>query len=365
MFSWEIVPSSNLFMKTILLIEDHPDIRNIISDILELASYKVVTADNGKEGVALALQHVPDLIICDIMMPIMDGYAVIHALQKHTETQSVPFIFMTAMADRADIRKGMALGADDYITKPLMSSDELLTAVETRLKRADLLKKAGGNGLDGLNNLIVSAGGKDIMENLTEGRNIQKYKKRQTIYNEGERPQYLFYIQRGKVKAFKTNDDGKELVTSIFTEGEFFGYNAIIEEDRYKESAEVMEEAEVAMIPGEDFKGLMSISLEASKKFAKLLANNITEREEKLLGIAYNSLRKKVASALIALHSKYKTDSHGGTINIGRENLANFAGTAKESVIRTLSDFKEEKLIDIVDSNIIILNEARLRNLFN
>lgn len=364
MFSWKIVPQTS-FMKTILLIEDHPDIRNIISDVLELANYKVITAENGKEGVTLALQAVPDLIICDIMMPVMDGYAVIHTLQKHTDTQSIPFIFMTAMADRADIRKGMDLGADDYITKPLMSTDELLTAVESRLKRAESLKKAGGNGLDGLNNLIVSAGGRDILHDLTEGRNTQKYKKRQTIYTEGSRPQYLFYIQKGRIKTFKTNDDGKELVTSIFTEGDFFGYNAIIEDDRYKESAEVMDEAEVAMIPSEDFKVLMNSSLEALKKFARLLANNITEREDKLLGIAYNSLRKKVANALIALHSKYKTDDASATINIGRENLANFAGTAKESVIRTLSDFKEEKLIDIVDTNIIILNEAKLKNLFN
>lgn len=365
MFSSKISAPIPAYMKTILLIEDHPDIRNIITDVLELANYKVVTAENGKEGVRLALQDVPDLIICDIMMPVMDGYAVIHTLQKHPETQGVPFIFMTAMADRADIRKGMDLGADDYITKPLMSTDELLTAVETRLKRADLLKKAGGDGLAGLNNLIVSAGGNDIMQKLTEDRNVQRYKKRQVIYTEGGRPQYLFFIQKGKVKTFKTNDDGKELVTNIFTEDEFFGYNAIIEEDRYKESAEAMDEAEVVMIPGEDFKILMNSSLEALKKFTKLLASNVTEREDKLLGIAYNSLRKKVANALIALHSKYKADNPGGTISIGRENLANFAGTAKESVIRTLSDFKEEKIIDIIDSNIVILNESRLKNLFN
>ncbi len=351
-------------MKTILLIEDHPDIRSVMSDVLELANYKVITAENGKEGVTLALQNTPDLIICDIMMPVMDGYAVIHTLQKRPETQSIPFIFMTAMADRADIRKGMDLGADDYITKPLLSTDELLTAVESRLKRAESLKKAAGRGLDGLNNLIVSAGGKDIMQNLTEGRNTQRYKKRQIIYTEGSRPQNLFYVQKGKIKVFKTNDDGKELVTTIYTDGDFFGYHAIIEEDRYKESAEVMEEAEIVVIPGEDFKILMNSSLEALKKFAKLLANNITEREDKLLGIAYNSLRKKVASALISLYAKYKTEGND-IINIGRENLANFAGTAKESVIRTLSDFKEEKLIDIIDSNIVILNEPKLRNLFN
>jgi CheY-like chemotaxis protein/CRP-like cAMP-binding protein len=353
-------------MKTILLIEDHPDILSVMTEVLELSNYHVLTADNGKDGVRLALETQPDLIICDIMMPVMDGYAVIHTLQRRPETEGIPFIFLTAMADRADIRKGMDMGADDYITKPLISPDELLTAVESRLKRSERIKTIAGTGLDGLNDLVVSSGGKDLLQNFTEDRNTQKYKKRHVIYTEGNRPQYLFFVKRGKVKTFKTNDDGKELLTSIYTGNEFFGYNAIIEEDKYQESAEAMEETEVLLIPCEDFKVLLNSSLEALKKFAKLLANNITERENKLLNIAYNSLRKKVANALVTLLSKYKQDNvTDGVINIGRENLANFAGTAKESVIRTLSDFKEEKLIDIVDGDIVILNEDKLKKLFN
>jgi CRP/FNR family transcriptional regulator, cyclic AMP receptor protein len=336
-----------------------------MAEVLELSNYKVITAENGKDGVTLALKKVPDLIICDIMMPVMDGYAVIHALQKHTSTENIPFIFLTAMADRADVRKGMDMGADDYLVKPLSSPDELLTAVETRLKRHEKLKTTSGTGIAGLSDLLVSAGGKDITTTLTEDRNTQRYKKRQAIYGEGNRPHFLYYVTKGKVKTYKTNDDGKELVTSICADGDFFGYNAIIEEAKYTESAEAMEETEVIVIPVEEFKVLMNSSMEALKKFAKLLANNITERENKLLNIAYNSLRKKVAIALLDLMSKYKKDDKADTINIGRENLANFAGTAKESVIRTLSDFKEEKLIDIVDGDIVILNEARLRHLFN
>lgn len=352
-------------MKTILLIEDHPDILNVMTEVLELSNYKVLSANNGRDGVRLALEQQPDLIICDIMMPVMDGYAVIHTLQKHHETEGIPFIFLTAMADRADIRKGMDMGADDYITKPLISPDELLTAVESRLKRSERIKMIG-TGLDGLNALVVSSGGKDLMEVFTEDRNTQRYKKRGAVYTEGNRPQFLFFVKRGKVKTYKANEDGKELVTSIYVEGEFLGYNAIIEEGQYQESAEAMEETEVLLIPSDDFKVLMNSSMEALKKFAKLLANNITERENKLLNIAYNSLRKKVATALTALLSKYKKDNTtDGVINIGRENLANFAGTAKESVIRTLSDFKEEKLIDIVEGDIVILNEEKLRKMVN
>lgn len=101
------------------------------------------------------------------------------------------------------------------------------------------------------------------------------------------------------------------------------------------------------------------------QKFIQLLANNVTEKEQQLLNIAYNSLRKKVADALIAISEKYGKGVENYSIDISRENLANIAGTAKESVIRTLSDFKDEKLIDIRQGDIYILNEKKLANMFN
>ena len=105
-------------MKKILLIEDNPDVRENTSEILSLANYKVTVAENGKIGVELAQQDRPDLIICDIMMPELDGYGVLHILSKKPETANIPFIFLTAKTEKGDIRKGMNLGADDYLTKP-------------------------------------------------------------------------------------------------------------------------------------------------------------------------------------------------------------------------------------------------------
>jgi CheY-like chemotaxis protein len=105
-------------MKTILLIEDNNEVRENTAEILELAHYKVLQAENGKTGVELAQQQKPDLIICDIMMPVLDGYGVIHLLGKSAETALIPFIFLTAKSERGDFRKGMEMGADDYITKP-------------------------------------------------------------------------------------------------------------------------------------------------------------------------------------------------------------------------------------------------------
>src|SRR5688572_10975061 len=135
-------------MKSILLIEDNQDIRENTAEILELAGYKALMAANGMEGVSAAIANKPDLIICDIMMPELDGYGVIHMLQKNPATQSIPFIFLTAKAERTEIRKGMDLGADDYITKPF-NGTELLNAIEARLRKSDLVKKEIAAGMTG------------------------------------------------------------------------------------------------------------------------------------------------------------------------------------------------------------------------
>ena len=123
--------------KKILLIEDNNDMRENIAEILELASYDVETAENGKVGVVKAKKNVPDLIISDIMMPEMDGYEVLYMLSKDENTAGIPFIFLTAKADSSDFRKGMNLGADDYITKPFEEMD-LLNAIESRFKRKEV-----------------------------------------------------------------------------------------------------------------------------------------------------------------------------------------------------------------------------------
>ncbi|HWC52699.1 MAG TPA: response regulator [Chitinophagaceae bacterium] len=352
-------------MKKILLIEDNNDIRENTAEILELANYNVFTAENGKQGVEVALKEKPDLIICDIMMPVLDGYGVLHLLNKNPETHHIPFIFLSAKTERADVRKGMSLGADDYITKPFEGT-ELLEAVEGRLKKAGMIKEKIAEGIEGLNQLMNVAEGKDVMQSLHEGRNINKYKKKQVIYSEGNRPSRLYYVHKGKVRTFKSNENAKELAVGLYTEGDFLGYIALLEGTPYKETAEAMEDSELAVIPREDFESLLNNNREISKLFIKLLAKNISEKEEQLLGLAYNSLRKKVADAIIKLNNKYNTNRDPGfTIHISRENLATIAGTATESLIRTLSDFKNEQLIDIKNGSIIILNEKKLLNMLN
>ena len=104
--------------KTILIIEDNTDVRENLEEILQLSGFKVHTAENGKIGVTKAQEVIPDLIICDIMMPELDGYGVLRIVGSQPKTADIPFIFLTAKTEREDFRKGMGLGADDYITKP-------------------------------------------------------------------------------------------------------------------------------------------------------------------------------------------------------------------------------------------------------
>lgn len=351
-------------MKKILLIEDNEDIRSNTAEILELSNYDVVTAENGKIGLEKALKHKPDLIICDIMMPVLDGYGVLEAIHNNDEIKHTPFIFLTAKTERADFRKGMDLGADDYLTKPF-SGAELLSSVEGRLKKIDLLKKDIGAGLEALKHLAEVSDETLSLQSIIESRSVNRYKRKQVIYSEGNHPGRLYYVVKGKVKVFKTNDDGKELVTDLYSPGDFLGHVALLEEGPYTDSAEALEETELVAIPREDFEKLMN-NRDIAQRFIKLLARNITEKENQLIGIAYNSLRKKVAEALVALQKKYNPNKEKGfEININRGSLASIAGTATESLIRTLSDFKNEKLIDVKGSSIIILNTDKLQHLAN
>lgn len=124
-------------MRRILVIEDEPEMRRNISTLLRYHDYQTIEAENGRKGVDLAQRERPDLILCDVMMPELDGYGVLQALQQDAGLALIPFIFLTAKGAKDDLRSGMNLGADDYLTKPVANRD-LVNAVEARLRRAEL-----------------------------------------------------------------------------------------------------------------------------------------------------------------------------------------------------------------------------------
>lgn len=346
-------------MKKILVIEDNEDIRENLAEILELAGYKTSTAENGKKGIEMAEQFQPHLILCDVMMPVLDGYGTLSIMRKKTQTADIPFIFLTAKSEKTDFRYGMNLGADDYITKPF-ESNELLRVIELRLARAEKIRQAADKGND-IHHFINVAKGIEALKTLAEQRENRLFSKKNAIYTDGAVPRFLFYIQRGKVKIFKINSDGKELIISILGKNDLFGQLALLSETNYTDSAAALEDCELTLIPKEDFFNLLNLNRDVSAQFIKILAGNVADQEERLLNLAYNSVRKRVADALIILHERYGAMP----ISMLREDIAALAGTAKETLIRTLTDFRAEKLIEVEDGRIIIIKPDKLRNLFN
>jgi CRP-like cAMP-binding protein len=320
----------------------------------------VVTARNGKEGVELAAQEGPDLIICDIMMPVLDGYGVLHALSRNEATNGIPFIFLTAKAEKTEMRKGMEMGADDYLTKPF-DDIELLNAVESRLKRTESLRHDVPKNLEGIKELAAAAGGPELLTKLAEEQDIATHKAKSVIYKEGSYPKGVFFLVKGKVKAFMHHDAGKDYIISMHGDGEFFGYLALMEDKPHAETAETLEESEVSFIPREAFFKLLFANPHVSKRFIHMLANNISEREQQLVSLAYSSVRKRVAEVLVRLRDRYKTtEEQAFSIDILREDLASLVGTAKETLIRTLAEFRDEGLVETDGRTVTVLNYDRL-----
>lgn len=348
---------------TILLIEDNLEMAENISSILELARYEVIHAPNGKVGVDLAQQKHPDLILCDIMMPELDGYGVVHILNKDPETASIPFIFLTAKADKSDFRAGMNLGADDYITKPFDGVD-LLKVVEMRLRKNELVKNAGGNTPGEVSAFFSKARELKDFQKLSENRPIRSLKKKDLIFMEGQSPNDLYFIEKGQVKTYKVNYDGKELITGIHKEGDFLGYVSLLEERPYNENAEVLEDARISIIPKSDFLTLIYSSKDMARKFIKMLSNNLEDMENRLLDIAYQSVRQRVANALLKINEKLQ-DEKNPLITITRRDISNIVGTATESLNRTLADFKEEGLIEISGDGLKVVNKPKLERLLH
>lgn len=350
-------------MKKILIIEDDKIVRENTAEILELAHYEVKTAENGKKGAQAVKEFSPDLIVCDIMMPELDGYGVLHILSKDPVTASIPFIFLTAKAEKSELRKGMELGADDYLTKPFEET-ELLNAIESRLKKNEILKKKFTQDLNGLNQFLDEVKGLKELEKLSKERPVVHYKKKEILFHEGDSPHYLFFLNKGKVKAFKVHDDGKEYVTSLYAKGDFFGYIPLLENSPYPDSSMALEDSEICKIPKEDYISLIYKNRDVATQFIKLLSNHVIEKEKQLLSLAYDTVRKRIAEALLFLAKRFpETSKKNIKISASREDLANMAGTATETVIRVLSEFKEDKIIEIDGRDILLIDPQELNEI--
>ncbi|MBD2721053.1 response regulator [Hymenobacter armeniacus] len=347
-------------MKNILLIEDSDIVRNNTAEILELAGYEVLTAENGKIGVEKALATPPDLVVCDIMMPVLDGYGVLHIFNQNPQLKGVPFIFLTAKTERADLRRGMELGADDYLTKPFEET-ELLSAISSRLSRFQQLQPSYNlRAPEGLHEFLNDARAVGNLHSLTTDRRPHPVSKKQFVYAEGDEAARLYFVQSGRVKTVRRTAAGKELITGVYGPGEFFGYLPLLQQRLHTDSAVVLEDAALLYIPKEDFEQLLFQHQAVGQQFVRLLAGQVEEREQLLLGMAYDSLRRRVADTLLRLHEQ-TTDEHH-VIHFSRDDLAAVIGTTPESLIRTLSEFKQDGLIELTAKSVHVLQPEKLRH---
>ncbi len=349
-------------MSKVLIIEDHDGIRGNIVEILEMALYTVFEAKNGKIGVEMALQHLPDVILCDIMMPELDGYGVLYMLNKHAETSGIPFIFLTAKAEYTDLRKGMEMGADDYLTKPF-DDMELLNAIEIRLKKKAAAKTEIPSTADEFRELVAKTDGLAEFNKIIQGNKSREIKKNQIIYYEGDNGRGLYMIIQGKIKTIKLSNDGRELMTGMYSAGDFIGINAILGNTPYTDTSTATEDSLICLITSEQMDNVLNRYPEVARKFIQLLSRDNQEKEEQLLQLAYYSVRKKMAGTLLRLH--HKEASKNGFINITREDLAAMACMAAETVSRTLSDFSHEKLIERSGTLITVLDYDKLSKMKN
>lgn len=346
--------------KKILIIEDNADIRENIAEILELADYSVLEADNGKTGVDVAIADLPDLIICDIMMPELDGYGVLYLLNKHPETAAIPLIFLTAKAEMVDLRKGMDLGADDYLTKPFHNT-ELLNAIESRLKKKETQQRFYSNSLGRLHTLFGKKDGLEELKKIIDERKDRLFKKKQVIYYEGDKGHVLFLVLKGRVKTVKACDD-RELMTGVYAADHYLGIQAVLANEPYGDTAIAIEDSILCQLPKDNVEDLLNLYPDIAREFIKILANDIKEKEEQLLQLAYFSVRKRMAETILRLCGE---DDQAKSFKITRQDLASMAGMAIESVSRTLADFKTEGLIEKKGSNICLLDPDRLRKMKN
>lgn len=346
--------------KKILVIEDNFEIREGTAEVLSLAGdYEILTAADGKIGVELAIKHKPDLILCDIMMPELDGYGVLYMLSKNEITADIPFVFLTAKSERADLRKAMEMGADDYLTKPF-DDIELLNAIESRFRKRE---KLAGSGQSKGSLHLSEEEQNYLLQDLVKDSRIKIFKKKQSIYEAGDSPIFVYFLVKGKVRSFLFYQDGRELSTDIHTHDTFFGYETILLNEKYSDNAASLEDSEIALIPKERFFELLYNKPMIASKFIKLLSGNVREKEEQMLGFAYDTVRKRVANALVNVAEKTVVTAGDDevVIRISRDDLAALAGTANETISRMLADFKDEQLITKEGNAIRIFSIEKLK----
>ncbi len=346
-------------MCKILVIEDNKTLRENLAEMLGFSGYNVTVASDGIQGLNEIKNEKPDLIICDVMMPKLDGFGLLKTLNSNPIYKHIPLIFLTAKSDSGDFRKGMGLGAQDYITKPFDDA-ELLEAITIRLEKHTV--PAIKNIDQKLHITLTEKEFKARFENYYSDVKQRTYKSREAVFELGRKVNYVYFILKGQIRLSQTNKSNKEYSHNIKKEGDYFGIVELYLGDSYTYSAYCISDVDLLVIPKQNFVKFMENDVDAQNTIYNLMSTRILELQNEAVKIAYNSVRQKVAESLVKLRTNESL--HDDEVVINREDLSTITGTAKESLIRTLSDFKNEKLIEIKGRRIILKNTKSLIDLY-
>ena len=342
-------------MKKILIIEDNADVRDNMCDILSLAGYDPTSSADGRAGIEKARAEAPDLILCDVMMPTLDGYGVLKILGEDEATATIPFVFVTAKSEQEDLRRGMNLGADDYVTKPFYK-DELLRIVEIRLRKAEM-RSRGVRVPEHWTGFLSQGALDEALAKLTAAGTVKRYKRGEALFREGEQVRDMFLVVDGTVKLQKTTEFDKTLIVNVCDEGDFFGYPELIANRPYEHDAIALQESEIRLIPAEEVRRTMRTDANVADMMHSLLASGLLNSDARMVEHAYLSVRKRCAITLLAAYKVFETRPWP----LSREELAQWAGTAKETFIRNLTDFRDSGYVEVDGSSITLTNVKALR----
>ena len=324
-------------MKKVLLIEDHDEIRENTAEILQLAGYDVNAAANGREGVALAREKNPDIVLCDIMMPVLDGYGVLHLFRRDDILSKIPFIFLTAKAERSDQRKAMELGADDYLTKPFTEL-ELLAAVEARFHKNSNghQRSAAPRKLQDAKDQLHEFFKTQVKEMNAESMRLPK---KHLLFFEGQFPQSVFWLEKGIIKHYRTTSFGKSLITQLDFAPAIVGLSDALLPHPYPGFAEAATQIEVKVLPREKIIKALSENGNMLMNALQIQADFTKQMKEKMVHLAYTPMRERVLNEAETLRSMLLKNGFSESEKVfSREEMAQIAGTATESLIRVLHE---------------------------
>jgi DNA-binding response OmpR family regulator len=340
---------------SVLLIEDDLVLAENTRELLELSGYRTFLAHEGKTGLKKAYKELPDIIISDIMMPELDGYEVYTALQQNRHTRNIPFIFLSAKSNPADVRRGMNLGADDYITKPFSEEDLILTIEKRLAKRAQLQ----GEKSPGRKNQLHLEEFKEYVR--TYGEQLEA-DKNEEIFMENRMACSVYLLEHGLVKTFRLDEYGKELITAIPQKGDFLGFYSYKNSTHYPESALALEKSILYRLSHDEFVQMLEQNRDLMLEFAEEITHSLDVLRTHLLEMAYGSVLKKTASTLLEFAEKI-SGNNTPVLKVSRSDMASVAGISTESFIRSLSCLKKDGVIDIIGRDIKILEMEKLREI--